>query len=413
MNKLEYKVYKNCRFCGSKKTEKVIDLGKTPLAGGFIKNIKDFDKEKKYPLELRFCMKCFLVQNTYSINPKVLFRNYFYFSSSIKTLVDHFKSNASEFYKLIPEKSFVVEIGSNDGSFLKAIEKKGAKILGIDPAKNVSDKALKNGVPTVNLFFSEETAMSIVNKHGQADLIFSSNTLAHIQDMHTVLKGIYILLKEDGKLIFEVHYLPDLVKNLQYDMIYHEHEYYYSLLSLEKFLNKFGLKIYDAKKIPIHGGSIQIYASKNMKIKQTSSLLKLIKTEKTQKINDINTYLEFDLTIKKAKKDLGKLIDRLKKNNKIVMGYGASGRGTIIANYCNLDHSKLEFVIDDAPAKIGNFLPGTHQKIISSEILNTDEKPDYVILFAWSFADEISKKNNAYLRSGGKFIIPLPKPRII
>lgn len=413
MNNPEYKVYEKCRFCGSKNVEKVIDLGKVPLAGGFLKNRNDFRKEKMYPLELLFCRDCYLLQNSYSINPKTLFSKYFYFSSSIKTLVNHFNSNAKEFYNLIPKKGFVVEIGSNDGSFLKAIEKNGARILGVDPAKNVFQKAVENKIPTINDFFSEKLANKIVKKYGHSDLIFSSNTLAHIQDMQSVFKGINTLLNKNGILIFEVHYLPDLIKNLQYDMIYHEHEYYYSLLALNNFLFKFGLKIYDAKKIPIHGGSIQVYASKDMKIKQSSLLLKLIKSEKIQKIDDIKTYLEFNESIKKANKDLQKTIDGFKKNKKIVMGYGASGRGTIMANYCDIDLSKMEFVIDDAPAKIGNYLPGTHQRIISSEILNTNKRPDYIILFAWSFAEEIIKKHKAYLKSGGKFITPLPKPRII
>ena len=328
-------------------------------------------------------------------------------------MVNHFNSNAREFSKFLPKKSFVVEIGSNDGSFLKAIEKKGASILGVDPSVNVSKKANENKIPTLNEFFSEKVAEKIIQKHGQADLIFSSNTLAHIRNMHTVLKGITKLLKDDGRLIFEVHYLPDLINKLQYDMIYHEHEYYYSLLSLNNFLTKFGLKIYDAKKIPIHGGSIQVYTTKNMNVNQTPRLLKLIKLEKEQKIDKLKTYHVFNNSIKKTRDDLQKMIDILKKNKKTVMGYGASGRGTIMANYCKLNVKKMKFVIDDAPAKIGNYLPGTHQEIISSEILRSDKGPDYVILFAWSFANEIVNKNKEYLKSGGKFIIPLPNPRII
>ncbi len=413
MNKKEYKVYKKCRFCGSKNVREVIDLGKVPLAGGFLKNKNDFKSEKKYPLVLAFCKDCYLLQNTISINPEVLFKKYFYFSSSIKTLVDHFNANANEFSKFLPKKSFVVEIGSNDGSFLKAIEKNGARILGVDPAKNVSEKAIKSGVPMINNFFSEKIAEKIVEKYGYADLIFSSNTLAHIRDMHTVFSGISLLLNENGKLVFEVHYLPDLIEKLQYDMIYHEHEYYYSILALENFLIKFGLIIYDAKKIPIHGGSIQIYASKNIKIKRTDNLLKLISIEKKQEIDNVKTYIKFNKSINDQKKELQKITNGFKKNKKTLMGYGASGRGTIMSNFCELSVSKMSYVIDDAPAKIGNFLPGTHQKIISSEILGTNKRPDFVILFAWAFSEEIILKNKKYLELGGKFIVPLPFPRII
>lgn len=414
MNNDEYKLYKKCRFCGSKNVTRVINLGKTPLAGGFLINKKYFKTEKKYPLELLFCKDCYLLQTSISINPDTLFKNYFYFSSSIKTLVDHFYTNAKEFKKLIdPKNSFVVEIGSNDGSFLEAMRKNKAKILGVDPATNVVKRATEKGIPMINDYFTKDVAEQIIKKYGKADLIFSSNTLAHIEDMHTVFSGIKKLLKNDGKLIFEVHYLPDLINSLQYDMIYHEHQYYYSLLCLEKFLKRFGLIIYDAKKILIHGGSIQIFASKNQGVKRSSNLIKLLEQEKKNKIDKVETYHSFNEKIKQSKIDLLKLVNKLNKTNTSIMGYGASGRGTIMVNYCNLNINTVKYVIDDAPAKIGSFMPGTHQEIVSSEILDSKNKPDYVILFAWSFLNEIVSKNKDYLKSGGKFITPLPKPKIL
>ncbi len=413
MRNKDYKRYKNCRFCHSKNVEKVIDLGIVPLAGGFLTNKNQFKIEKKYPLQLNFCKDCFLLQVNISINPNILFKNYFYFSSNIKTLVDHFKKNAKDFSKMFrTEKIFVVEIGSNDGSFLEAMKKQGHDVLGIDPAENVAPLAIKKGVPMIVDYFNEKIAMKIVKKFGKADLIFSSNTLAHIEDMRSVFEGIRYLLSSKGILVFEVHYLPDLIKKVQYDMIYHEHQYYYSLHTLQIFLDKFDLFIYDAKKIPIHQGSIQVYVKKS-KGTQNKRLINLIKQEKLDKINKTQTYRLFNKKIQQAKDQLLQFIKQIISNNKSIAGYGASGRGTIISNFCNLTKEKVSYVVDDSLVKIGAYMPGTHQEIVSAKILRSEERPDYTILFAWSFSKEILTKNKQYLKSGGKFIVPLSKVKVI
>ncbi len=412
----EYKYFSACRFCGSEKVKSVINLGVTPLAGGFI-NQKDLngDTEKFYPLDLNFCQKCFLLQVNISINPDILFKKYFYFSSSIKTLTDHFNQNAKEFSEILDKKKnrLVVEIGSNDGSFLEAMSKEQFRAIGVDPS-NVAKSAIKKGLNVINDYFTFDIALKIVKKHGKADLIFSSNTLAHIEDMHDVFLGISRLLREDGILIFEVHYLAKLIKKTQYDMIYHEHQYYYTLLSLRNFLRKFDLEIYDAKEIPIHGGSIQIYVKKlNNKIKKTKRLAALIKKERQNRLDKTETYLEFNRKINLLKISLLKEINALKSKGKSIVGYGASGRASTMINYCGINSDVIDYVIDDAPAKIRSFMPGTHQKIISSKILNSKNRPDYVLLFAWSYINEIRSRNVRFIERGGKFIVPLPKVRVV
>ncbi|MBI5122693.1 class I SAM-dependent methyltransferase [Candidatus Roizmanbacteria bacterium] len=416
LKKSGYNFYSLCRSCGKKLSKPVIDLGEVPLAGGFLTSKKQFTKEKLYPLTLSFCSNCYLLQTNQVINSSTLFKNYFYFSSKIKTLVEHFKSLANDLSKQYynPNNKLIVEIGCNDGSFLNACLNRGFKVFGIDPATNIVSPLIKKGMPIINGYFSQRLAKKIIKKYGKADVIFSSNTLAHIEDMHDVFTGIKNLLKDDGQFIFEVHYLGKLIKEMQYDMIYHEHQYYYSLHAVQNYLKKHNLEVFDIKLIPTHAGSIRFYVKHSAYKKEIKvSVSNLLKQEQKLGLLDKNTFKQFNSKIKATKKDLLSVLSELKKQNKTLAGYGASGRGTIIMNYCGLNRSFLDNVIDDAPAKQGAFTPGTHLEIVSSESLHKSDRPDYVLLFAWSFWEEIKKRNKNYIKNGGKFIIPLPKVKVI
>lgn len=411
----EFKIYKFCRFCYSKSIHQVLSLGNMPLAGGFLKTEKEFKNEKLFPLKLYFCSDCYLVQTDLVINKKILFQNYYYSSSAIRTLNDHFKAFAKTIKTKFPKKKFIVEIGSNDGVFLNILKKSGFKVLGVDPAENFVKLLLKKGLNSINDYFSEKVAKKIVEKYKHADIIVSSNTLAHIEDMHDVVKGIRLLLKDDGILIFENHYLGNLLKENQYDMVYHEHQYYHSLLVLDNFFKSHQMEIFNVEKNPIHSGSIRVYVQKDKygHNKISRNVKKLLAEEKKMKLNSLTTYKRFEDNIQKNKDNLLKLLIKLKKANKKIIGYGASGRGTILSNYCGLDNKILDYVIDDSKLKQELFTPGNHLKIKSSKILFGKNKPDYVILFAWSFFKEIIYKNKEYIKSGGKFILPLPKIKII
>jgi len=406
----EFVKYASCRFCKSNKITKVITLGKMPLAGGFLKNIADFKNEKKFPLDLFFCRECYLIQTSIAINPDKLFKKYFYFSSKIQTLIDHFQKTALKINKSLKNGSFVVEIGCNDGEFIKALQKNGYRALGIDPASNIVKPLIKTGAPIINDYFSENLAKKIVKKHGQADAIYSFHTLAHIPDMLDIIKGIKLLLKSEGYLAFEVHYIGDLLKGLQYDMIYHEHLHYYSLLSLKNLFKQFNMEIFKIEKNKVRAGSIT-YLVQNINTKRiriNSSVLELEKEERRQKLNTIIPYLNFNSKIQKSKNDLITLVKKLKKKNLKIAGYGASGRGTIMTNYCNLSPKFIDFVVDDSSAKENHFMPGTHNLILNPiELLK--QKVDYAIVFAWPFITEIRKRNIQFIKNGGKLIIPLPK----
>lgn len=409
----EYKYFDYCRFCESKNVQKVIDLGNMPLAGGFIRTKKIL--EKFYPLQLNFCQNCFLLQVNSSINPDSLFKNYFYFSSSIKTLVEHFKNISNSLTKIFkkPDKTFIVEIGCNDGAFIKSLLAKNFKALGVDPAENVVNESIKKGVPIINDYFTEKLAKKIVKKYGKADAICSFHSLAHIEDMHDVIKGVKRILKKNGILVMEVHYLGNLIKELQYDMIYHEHQYYYSLLCLQNFFKLYNMEIYDVKTFNVRAGSIMFFIQNDRGQRKISeSVQKLAQEEIKIGLNKATTFEFFFRKIETRKKQLVSMLKELKQKKYKIIGYGASGRGTIISNYCLLDNY-LSYIVDDAPAKYGTLLPGTHHKIFPSSKLNSEQKPDYALLFAWPFLKEVLEKNKKFIRRGGKFIIPLPKVKII
>lgn len=414
----EYRNYDKCRFC-QHDIFPAINLGNVPLAGGFIKKIDDesIANEKFYPLELFFCPQCYLLQTNNVIDKETLFKDYYYHSSAIKTLVKHFESNVNSLVGLLPDtnKKFIIEIGCNDGELISILLKKGFRALGVDPASNIVKPLIKKGLPIINDYFSESLASRIVRQHGKADTIISFHTLAHIEDMHDVIRGIKILLKDDGFLAFEVHYLGNLIREFQYDMIYHEHQFYYSLHSIINLFKMHGMEIFDAQMTPIRSGSIMFFAqkSKTGKRKLSKNIKKIISMEKKIDLNKIQTFLRFSKKIERTKKDLVKLLTSIKKNKKTIAGYGASGRGTVIMNYCGIGKNFLDYVIDDAPIKQGAYTPGNHLKIVPSTILNTTKKPDYIVLFAWPFWKEIKKRNLRYIKNGGKFIVPLPQVKII
>lgn len=411
----EYKVYKSCRFCFSKKVLTVVDLGVMPLAGGFLTKKSQFKKEKKYPISLLFCKNCYLLQTSISVNPDILFKkDYFYHSSAIKTLVDHFEKTAKQIKRHLRKGSFVMEIGCNDGSFIRAVEKNGFKAVGVDPADNIVKPIIREGLPVVDDYFTEEVAKKILRINGKADAIYSFHTLAHIVDMHDVMRGIKLLLKSEGYLAFEVHYLGTLLRDMQYDMIYHEHLHYYSFLTIEKLLDQYDMEVYNVQRNEVRAGSIFYFVQnkKTGKRKISKKVGNLRKQEIKQKLNTKVPYLEFHKKIQNTKKDLLSILNKLKKKKVQITGYGASGRATVILNYCGLNTNFLEFIVDDASSKQNCFMPGTHNPIYSpSKLFNAKIK--YSVVFAWPFINEVKKRNKKYTKSGGKFILPLPKVKLI
>lgn len=406
-----------CSFCDSTEMSEIMDFGRVALAGAFLKP-EQFATEATYPLRLYFCRDCFAVQVIDKVDATVLFHDYFYFSSSIKTLRDHFREYAAEVTArfLEPAKSTVIEFGCNDGILLRPLaDQRIRTVIGVDPATNVVKTIDDPRVTVVNDFFTEEIADQIVQRYGKADLVMANNVYAHIPDIQGVTRAVNRVLEDDGVFIFEVHYLGKVINEMQYDMIYHEHLYYYSLLSAMNHFDRYDMMVFDIKPIPIHAGSMRFYVCKKSSRHAQSvsdAVVKLRDEERANGFDKAETFKRFAADVAERKSELMSLLDEVRKEGKRVAGYGASGRANTMIQYCDIDHDHMEYVIDDAPAKQGYYTPGSHFLVRSSAVLMDADAPDYLLLFAWSFYDEIARKNQAYLDNGGQMIVPLPDVRV-
>ena len=405
---------KTCRICKSKDLKIFLKFGQMPLAGGFIKK-EDLSKEKTYPLTVVFCQKCKETQILETVSPETLFKDYRFVSSTTKTLSNHFIQYAKTMSdRFLNKNSFVVEFGSNDGVLLKPFNNLGIKAIGVEPAQNIAQLSRQKGCEVINDFFNSKTAETILKKHGKACLVCANNVFAHIDDMHEPMKGIKLLLKDDGVFVFEVHYIVDLLEQFQFDMIYHEHMMHHSLKALSYLLSIFDMEIFDVLRIPIHAGSIRVYAQNKNKVKKVVEPIvnKLFDLEKKKKIDQLDTLIQFGKDVYQKRDLLVKLITNLKSQGKRIVGYGASGRATVHINFCKFNHEIVEYVIDASHERQGRFIPGMHIPIVSPDQLKKDN-PDYAILFAYNYFNEVMEKESDFIQKGGKFIVPLPEPKII
>ena len=415
MDMENYKRNDRCRFCNAKRLHSILDFGNVALAGGFLLP-RDFKDERKYPLELCICEECCLLQVVNVVSAGSLFKNYFYFSSAIGTLRNHFEDYARDVSdRFLSKSSLVVEIGSNDGVLLRPFRALGMRTLGVDPARNIVQAQSNQGIEIVNDFFSEQIAEAILQSHGPADVIAANNVYAHIDNMHDVTSGIYKLLGPDGVFVFEAHYVGNLIEEVQYDMIYHEHLSYYSLLALQNFFKQFDMEVFDIKPIPIHAGSMRYYVRKvgRRSEESVSERVKALREQEVEKrYAEVATYLEYRIKVEETREGLLRLLRGLRKANKSIVGYGASGRASTMIQYCGIDKSLIDYIVDDAPAKQGYYTPGSHFSIKPRGAL-LESPPDYLLVFAWAFVDEVKVRCREYLEQGGKLIVPLPSVRII
>ena len=408
---------RQCAFCSGTSMTEVIDFGEVALAGGFLKP-EQFDDEAFFRLRVYFCNDCYAVQLLDTVDAETLFRNYFYFSSAIGTLRQHFVDFATEAASrfLHAEKATVLEIGCNDGILLRPLADQAVgTLIGVDPATNVVKSIDDPRIHVVNDFFSEALAETIVGEYGTADMIVANNVYAHVPDIQGVTRGIHRLMDADGVFIFEVHMLGNIIHDFQYDMIYHEHIYYYSLLALENHFARHGMVVFDVKPIPIHGGSMRYYACKQQSrhARNISPRVTLLRNHEIERgLNRAETFERFAESVAERKRKLADLLEQLHIKGKRVAGYGASGRANTIIQYCGITDRHLDYIVDDAPAKWGFHTPGSHFLIRSNEILD-EQPPDYLLIFAWSYLAEITRKCSTYLDGDGRLIVPLPDVQII
>ncbi len=411
------KVKKNrkCIACGHNNLIKYLDLGESALANSYIDKSNLAKKEQKFPLRVYVCANCHLAQLTDWVDRKKIFEHYAYFTSKSKPLHEHFKKYAEDIYKKFPKqiKNLILEIGSNDGFLLGLFKEYGGVVLGVDPAKNIAKTANEMGIDTWPVFFDSEVADKIFKEYGQVGVITANNVLAHTDNIHGILAGVKKLLAEDGVFIFEVQYLGDLIKNNEFDNTYHEHIFYFSLAPIIKILEKWDLQVFDVKKVNTQGGSMRVYAGhKNNPFKINNSVNKFLAQEKKQGLQKIKTYKEFGKVPDQVKKQLVQLLTKLKKQNKTIIGYGAAAKGNTLLQYCKIGPELIDYIVDTTPAKQGKYTPGTHIPIFSRKQINK-KKPDYILILAWNYADVIMKNEKELQKKGVKFIIPIPKVRVV
>lgn len=373
--------------------------------------------ESRYPLELVLCPHCSLVQITETVPPEQMFRDYAYFSSFSDTMLKHAEALA---HQLIEKRGLdsncrVVEIASNDGYLLQYYKQAGIPVLGIEPAENIAEVAIREkGINTISEFFGEELAAELSAQGREADVIHAHNVLAHVPDLNGVVAGFETLLKDDGVVVVEAPYIKDLIDHVEFDTIYHEHLCYFSLTALDRLFSQNGLVIIDAERVPIHGGSIRITAAiagVDSLLVRTPSVQQLLQEEQDWGVDTPEAYEPFVEKVQALRDQLLQLIGELKQDGKRVAVYGASAKGSTLLNYFGLNAEQLDYVVDRSTVKQGRYTPGTHLKIHAPEHL-TEDKPDYVLLLTWNFADEILKQQEQYRQQGGKFIIPIPELKV-
>ena len=402
-----------CRICHSSEIQPVLSLGTTPLADALRQKEQLSQAESKFPLNVAFCPHCSLVQLLETVPPDVLFcQDYPYYSSFSPALLQHSRANAVDLIKSrrLNAKSLVVELASNDGYLLKNFVEHGIPVLGIDPAEGPARAAEKVGVPTMCTFFGENLARELSAKGKTADVIIGNNVLAHVADLHGFVEGICILLKEDGVAVIEMPYVKDLVDHCEFDTIYHEHLCYFSVTALDRLFRMHSLFLNNVKRLTIHGGSLRIYVEKKENVSAT--VRAMLQTEAAEKVDQIDYYRDFAHRVEGIRTELQHLLQRLKQQGARIAAYGAAAKGSTLINYSDIGTELVDFVVDRNTHKQGLYMPGQHIPVLAPEAL-LERKPDYVLLLAWNFAEEILQQQKEYQQRGGRFIIPVPNPRVV
>ncbi len=403
---------KSCRACGSEDLFPYLNLGDMPLANNLLDKKQDILDEEKFPLKVLLCKNCFFSQLSIIVKPEVMFRNYVYRSSISETFKSHCKELSEELDKDLESNDLVVDVASNDGCLLRPFQANGKRVLGIDPAINLAKIANESGIETISEFWNEELATKIREKWGPAKIITAFNVFAHVADIKSFAMAVKILLAEDGYFIIESPHALSLLKNVEFDTIYHEHLSYITLSPLKIFFEKLGLRISKIKKFDIHGGSIRIYIEHDSQNRQDGSVEKVINEEEKEGLNNLELYENFKNNVESLKKELVEKLKEIKDEGGQISVFGASAKGNTLLNYFNIDNEMIDNILDDTPEKQGKIAPGVHIPIVSSDFLN-EKTPDYLLILAWNFAEEIMKKTENYQLNGGKYIIPIPKLKII
>ncbi len=388
----------------------------SPLCESYLSAEELNQMEAFYPLKAYVCGNCFLVQLGEYVTPEHIFTEYAYFSSFSDTWLKHSEKYANQVIERfqLGSKSKVVELGSNDGYLLQYFLQRNVPVLGVDPAKNVAQAAVKKGVPTMTEFFGTDIAKTLSQKGENADLLIGNNVLAQVPDINDFVKGIKILLRPSGVITMEFPHLMRLIEGNQFDTIYHEHFSYFSFTSVERIFAEHGITLFDVEELRSHGGSVRIYGrhTEDTKKAVTRKVYDLRKRELRAGYSTVEMYSSFRKKVTETKRNLLQLLIDIKRTGRRIVGYGAPGKGNTLLNYCGIRSDFLEYTVDRNPYKQGRFTPGTHIEIFPPEKIRED-RPDFLFILPWNLKDEVVQQMSFIREWGGRFIVPIPEAEIV
>jgi SAM-dependent methyltransferase len=403
-----------CLGCDAVLPVPFLDLGCTPLANSYLRSAQAESKEKTFPLVIAYCCECYLVQLTRRVPPDALFAEYPYFSSYSDTFIKHAEAMAATYIHRfnLGHTSKVLEIASNDGYLLRFFQQHRIPVLGVEPARNIAAEARGRGIPTLERFFGLKVVSEVHRDFGSADIVIGNNVLAHVPEINDFLRAVKACLKDGGVAVFEFPYLKDLLDKTEFDTIYHEHVFYYSLSALEVLASRAGLDIFDVEHHTVHGGSLRLFLQHRGTRPPTERVEQQLQVEAAEGLTNSERYRTFADQVRHVRAELLHLLESLKRSGKRIAAYGAPAKGNTLLNYCGIGCDLLEFTVDRSPHKQGLLLPGSRLPVRAPDTL-VDVRPDYVVVLAWNMIDEILSQQTAYLKGGGRFIVPIPRPRIL
>jgi SAM-dependent methyltransferase len=404
-----------CRICEGGRLSRFLDLGLSPLANRFLRKEQLDEVEPRFPLDVFICRDCSLVQLVEVVDPEVLFRDYVYVSGTSETMRAHFAAFADSVtarFALRPG-DLVLEVASNDGTFLRNFEGRGLRLLGVEPAANIAKIARESGIETINEFFDEHLGAEVRRGHGAAACVLATNVFAHVDDVNGFVRGVLNVLSPEGVFIFENSYVRDMIDHLEFDSIYHEHLSYFAVTALSTLFDRHGMEIFDVEHQPVHGGTLRVFVKRaEASHRVTPAPARFRRDEKMAGLCELSAYESFAAKVYRLRTSLLDLLHRLRAEGKSVVAYGSSAKGNTLLNFMNIGPELVAYIVDRNSLKQGTFTPGMHLPVLPVQRL-VEDRPDYALLLAWNFADEVLQQQRSYVEAGGRFIVPAPAPHVI